>query len=104
LPDNGAGARIQGRDNNPAKHLTDPKKCPNAPPEVRREARIFLAGKGVNNAFLDPITAVPTSLIDVPASNAVIAIKKRKASTIDGYVDHALTPAQQARANVKLFR
>lgn len=36
--DNGAGAQIQGRDNKHVKHLTDPKKCPNAPPDVRKLA------------------------------------------------------------------
>ena len=31
------------RDNKPIKHLADPKLCPNAPPDVRNQALMFLA-------------------------------------------------------------
>jgi len=99
----GAGAHIQGRDNNHIKHLTDAKKCPNCPPGIRKEARIFLAGRGVKDMFLDPITAVP-SCSGNESSSSVIAIKRKRPDTLDGFVDYPLAEAQQVRANVKLFR
>ena len=110
-PDGSAGSRIEGRDNNHIKHLTDVKKCPNAPAHVRKEARIFLAGKGVKDAFSDPITGVlsfsgntSASGADQPISDDLVAVNGKRKRTIDGFLDYSLTEVQQARANVKLFR
>jgi hypothetical protein len=101
--DGGAGAHIQGRDNNHIKHLTDTKKCPNCPPGIRKDARISLAGKGVKDTFLDPITAVPSCSGD-ESSSVMMAVKRKRPDTLNGFVDYPLTEAQQARANIKLFR
>ena len=103
---NGAGAHIQGHDNNHIKHLTDTKKCPNAPSDVCKMAWIFLVGKGIKNAFSDPINAVPSASADGTVSDdtsapGVVAVKRRW--NLDGFVDYPLTEAQQAHANVKLF-
>ena len=41
------------------------------------------------------------------ASSAVVVVKKRKLgdnTSLDGFVDHALTPLQQQNADVRLFR
>jgi hypothetical protein len=51
-----------------------------------------------------------TSDADVsePASvaSSLVVVKKRKLGrvSLDGYVDHALTPSQQEIANIKLFQ
>jgi len=108
--DGTGGSRIQGRDNNHVKHLTDPKKCPNAPEDVRKEARIFLAGKGGQHAFFGISSAAGTSvdtaisLDSSPPTNSVVVAAKKRKSTLDGFVDYPLTPTQQSRANIKLFR
>jgi hypothetical protein len=94
--------RIQGRDNNHVKHLTDPKACPNAPAEIRKEARIFLAGKGIRDA--GTIELATSSIPENDGSTSLVVTKKWKTMTLDGFVDHPLTPAQQVQANVKLFR
>jgi hypothetical protein len=103
-PEDSPGAKIEGRDNKHVKHLTDPRKCPNAPDNVCKDARVFLAGKGdkgdivvVTSGDLDPLDRQESS----DAQNVRI-VKKRKG--LEGVVDYALTPAQKQRADVKLFR
>ena len=104
-PDGGPGSRIQGRDNNHIKHLMDPKKCPRCPVDIRKEARLFLAGKGIMEPPVDGSITSPSSPTISAESGVVTVTKKRKGmGSLDGYVDHALTPGQQLRANVKLFR
>ena len=117
--DSPAGQRIEGRDNRCLLHLTDPKSCPDAPPKVRQDARLALMQKGIHQEvplFGDAATALSindsagTSDADVsePASvaSSLVVVKKRKLGrvSLDGYVDHALTPSQQEIANIKLFR
>ncbi|KIK75104.1 hypothetical protein PAXRUDRAFT_94925, partial [Paxillus rubicundulus Ve08.2h10] len=80
------GTKIQGRDNNLPKHLTE--RCTAAPPEVRREAHNFIASKTRSAATesgsssQDPLTAM---------SEAIVPIGKRKKQSLDGYIDYPLT-------------
>jgi heme oxygenase len=62
-----------------------------------------LAGKGIKDTLLEPIITNTASSVDTYLTG-IIAINKHKTSTINSYVDHALTAAQQACANVKLFQ
>lgn len=110
--DGSTGSGTQGQDNNHVKHLTDPKKCPNAPADVQKEVRILLAGKGGNNAFFDLAAVLGTSAESaIPldsmspkvGSSSVVSIKKRKRNSLEGFFHYALTPAQQNQANIKLF-
>ncbi|KAH7905945.1 hypothetical protein BJ138DRAFT_975070, partial [Hygrophoropsis aurantiaca] len=97
---NGAGARIEGRDNKHVKHLLDTKNCPNVPQSVRNAARTYLAAK--TSDVLLPETISDT----VSVADAVVTAPKRSKGSggLLGFVDVALTPTQQDRANVKLFR
>jgi hypothetical protein len=99
-PDGTPGSHIEGRDNKHVKHLTDPRKCPNASESVRKEARVFLAGKGDGG----DIVAVTPDQEGQESSDvqAVRVVKKRRG--LEGIIDYALTPAQKQRADVKLFR
>ncbi|KAH7918268.1 hypothetical protein BV22DRAFT_1024864, partial [Leucogyrophana mollusca] len=96
------GARIEGRDNKPIKHLIDPKKCPNAPQSVRNVARTYLAAKSSDVLLPEMISEAAAS----PSTDdgAIVTAPKRQRGTLLGFADVALTPAQQDRANVKLFR
>ena len=99
--ENSPGARIEGRDNKHVKHLTDPRKCPNAPDNVCKEARVFLAGKGDGGDIVAVIPGDPDRQ-ESSNSQSIRVVKKRKG--IEGVIDYALTPAQKQRADVKLFR
>lgn len=112
-PSGATGACIEGRDNRPFLHLIDPIACPNAPSDVRHEARLLLMEKGLLQTDAGPIlTPLPSShdseskLSLSPASDAgcVIPIKKRKGGKLDQYIIPALTREQEAEANVKFFR
>ncbi|KAH7904807.1 hypothetical protein BJ138DRAFT_984466, partial [Hygrophoropsis aurantiaca] len=108
--------RIQGRDNNLVNHLIDHQRCPNCPAENRQDARVFLAGKSLANpSIAQPAVIAPgitasiasssTSAQSVTSSTStVIARKRQRNGTIQGYIDHALSSAQQTTANVKLLR
>jgi hypothetical protein len=108
---------FEGRDNHCLLHLTNPKECPNAPQTVCHKAQQALIQKGIQqevplfgdvNAALstsNAITGIPDDVSASMASSAVV--KKRKLgdnTSLDGFVDHALTPLQQQNADVKLFR
>jgi hypothetical protein len=59
------------RDNKPIKHLANPKLCPNAPPNVRNQALMFLAGKKAGGALImEAMTSEPMN----GASPAVMGI------------------------------
>jgi hypothetical protein len=47
---------IINRDNKPIKHLADPKLCRNAPPDVRKQALMYLAGKKAGGALVMEFT------------------------------------------------
>jgi hypothetical protein len=47
--------RIQGRDNNHVKHLTDLNKCPRAPQDIHKAALVFLAAKGVKDNHINDV-------------------------------------------------
>ena len=83
---------IENRDNALAVHLGDPRKCPQAPADVRTEALMLLQKKGLT----------------LPTGNAQLAVKKRKRDAtdgpLDGYVDHPLTEAQRHQADIYLLR
>ena len=117
LEDSRTGQRIEGRDNRCLLHLTNPKDCPNAPQAVRHKARQALIQKGIQQEvplFGDANATSSMSDAGIPddvgastASSAVMVVKKRKLgdnTSLDGFVDHALTPLQQQNADVKLFR
>ncbi|KAF9231157.1 hypothetical protein BU15DRAFT_68569 [Melanogaster broomeanus] len=93
-----AGAKIQGRDNNLPKHLTD--KCPVAPPDVRSEARSLISSKTQSTAALESRTSSQDPL--ATTSEALVPIGKRK-KTLDGYVDYPLTKDQTSIANSLLL-
>lgn len=85
----------------------DTKKCPNAALEVRREAAAILMEKGK----MPMISGMADSVLGTSESGSsgtdveAVAWKKRKAgSTLDNYVDKAMTTGQQAEANIKFFR
>ncbi|KAF8521268.1 hypothetical protein BU17DRAFT_88215 [Hysterangium stoloniferum] len=91
-----SGDHIQNRDNNHIKHLADPKKCPNASSDIRKQALTFLAGKNAAESLI--MTAGSTS------DATFVPIKKRRSGTLAGMVDYPLLEEQQKRANMKLFR
>ena len=92
---------LQHCDNVLLEHLTNPKKCPNAPAEVRKAAAQAIQGKkqkvnpnGVNELVLQYHR---TETLDAGPS------KKHRGGTIHSWVDHALTPEQQNSADIKFF-
>ena len=94
--EDGAGACIEGQDNKHIKHLTDPKKCLNAPPDVCKEAHIFLTGKGLNDTIHITAAMTTTSSIKSDISPSVLKVqKKQKGTTLDGFIDYPLTLAHQ---------
>lgn len=110
--DDGPGARIQGHDNRHIIHLTKTSECPNCPANVRQEAHIFLISKGNGDASINVIDAAPpappaplsSALGITQAPGVVTVVKKRKSSTLAGFVDYPMVDGQKARANLKLFR
>jgi hypothetical protein len=113
-PSGATGARIEGRDNRPFLHLIDPIACPNAPSEVRHEARLLLMDKGLLQTDSGPILSpLPSSAsshnsessLDAASdAGCVMPIKKRKGGKLDQYIIPVLTREQEAEANVKFFR
>ena len=104
---------LQHRDNVLLKHLTDPKKCLNAPAEVHKAAAQAIQGKkqkvnpnGVNEPVLqDRHTETSDTLVKATESESDAGpSKKRRGGTIHSWVDHALTPKQQNSADIKFFR
>ena len=95
-PDGTPGAHIKEHDNKHVKHLTDPRKCPNASKSVRKETHIFLAGKGDGGDIAE--MAPNQEQQESSDAQAVMVVKKRKG--LEGIVDYALTPAP----DVKLFQ
>jgi hypothetical protein len=107
---------IINRDNKPIKHLADPKLCRNAPPDVRKQALMYLAGKKAGGALVMEFTTSEPSNGVTPAikgadamstgdgSTQIVAVKKRKTGTLSGMVDYPLSEEQKKRADVKLLR
>lgn len=118
----GNGLRLEGRDNVLLQHLSNPRSCPNASPEVRNEARRALTTKGVtdaNNASVPLFRAQSTSsagdandadvvVIGQSSTNAIVTKKRKNISgqptLIDKFVDHGMTTLHQRTADIKLFR
>ena len=94
------GAWIQGRDNNLPNHIAH--GCPDASPDVRREARTFILDK----------TQVPeshrngTSTAGASALDQIVSIGKRKkhSESLDGYIDYPPTDGQKSQANTRLLQ
>ena len=93
---------LQHHDNVLLEHLTDPKKCPNAPAEVHKAAAQAIQGKkqkvnpnGVNEPVLQDHR--PETLDAGPS-------KKHRGGTIHSWVDHVLNPEQQNSADIKFFQ
>ena len=94
------GARIQGRDNNLPKHIVH--GCPDASPDVRREARTFILDKTrVSESHGNGTSAVSASALD-----QVVPIGKRKkhSESLGGYVDYPPTDKQKSQANSRLLQ
>ena len=119
----GNGLRIEGRDNVLLQHLSNPRSCPNASPEVHNEARRALATKGAtdaDNATVPLFRAQSTSsagdandadvvVVGQSSTTNAIVTKKRKnmsgqPTLIDKFVDHGMTTLHQRTADIKLFR
>ncbi|KAK7039668.1 DUF659 domain-containing protein [Favolaschia claudopus] len=90
--DTPAGARIEGRDQRPIKHLT---VCTSVPDEIRKAAHLHLVAKG--NV---PLQLSSSLLPEMTTSGAA----RKGAGTLEGYVDYAMTPVQKADADLKFFR
>lgn len=109
-------AKIENRDDSCLKHLSNANQCPNAPEDIRKAATQAIQGKkqpvstnGASELILedlhpeDAVTLNDTNS-DNDGQQALGVVKKRKGSSIQGWADVALTPKQQNRADVKLFR
>ncbi len=93
---------IEHRDNRLPKHLADVEKCPSAPRDARSEALQFMRSKIPALAAESDSSGVVSGGQE---SNTATTARKRKAkTTLDSYVDHALTTTQQSNANLKLLR
>jgi hypothetical protein len=114
--DSWTGQHIEDRDNHCLLHLTNPKDCPNAPQTVHHKAQQALIQKGIQqevplfgdaNAVSSTSDARTPDDVDASITNsALVVVKKQKLgdnTSLDGLVDHALTPLQQQNADVKLF-
>ncbi|KAG2352010.1 hypothetical protein BDR07DRAFT_1344780 [Suillus spraguei] len=112
---NYCNARINGRNNNLFEHLTDAVKCSNRPQETRREALQHLMKKpggekvapmastailGGDEGSMNASSSSPL----VVESGVVAPVRKRKKTTLDGFVDHPLTKDQKAGADIKFLR
>jgi len=95
----GTGARIEGRDHQPLKHIIF--KCQHAPQEAKNTVRAYLAVKAPE-LLPEPIEGNLTSTTNPGLTSGNSA--KRPRGTLIGYTDAALTPAQQDHANFKLFQ
>jgi hypothetical protein len=114
--DSQTGQHIEGRDNCCLLHLTNLKDCPNAPQTVCDKAQQALIQKGIQQEvplFKDANTASSTSDASTPddidasmTNSALVVVKKWKLgdnTSLDGFIDHALTLLQQQNADVKHF-
>jgi hypothetical protein len=120
----GSGLHLEGCDSVLLQHLSNPQSCPNAPPEVRNEARRALTTKGAtdaNNASVPLFRAQSTSsagdtndahviIVEQSSTTKALGTKKRKnisgqpTTLIDKFVDHGMTTLHQRTADIKLFR
>ena len=104
------------RDNKPIKHLADPKLCASAPPDVRKQTLMYLAGKKAGGALVMEFTTSGPSNGATPAerstdamstgdgSTQIVAVEKRETGKLSGMVDYPLSEEQKKRADVKLLR
>ena len=104
--------KIENRDNKCLIHLSDAGKCPNTPEDVRKAAlqaikgkRQSIEGKIIESVFQDdPHGDNDIGMDSDVAYGSSSSSRKRKApSGVQSWVDNALTPAQQEKANIKLF-
>ncbi|KAI0082441.1 hypothetical protein K474DRAFT_1694307 [Panus rudis PR-1116 ss-1] len=131
-PGTGQHARMENRENRCLNHLKDPGVCPNAPAEVREQARHVLLGKGklsVNEVTFTPVSSsisepsdanedeeiqeIPPPGTTGQGGSIIASRKKRKTSsgeqvhatsTLGRHLDRALSSAQRGAVNGKLFR
>ncbi|KAI6154183.1 hypothetical protein BKA82DRAFT_4350601 [Pisolithus tinctorius] len=101
---NGAGACIEGRDNQPLKHIIF--KCQHAPQAAKNGVHAYLAVKAPE-LLPEPVKedlGGATAGEEAESSPLVLGkAAKRPREGLMGYIDVALTPAQQDHANFKLF-
>ncbi|KAF9234431.1 ribonuclease H-like domain-containing protein [Melanogaster broomeanus] len=97
------GTKIQGRENNLPKHLTE--YCTAAPPDVRREARNFIASK-TRSAVMVPDSTSSSASQDPSTMTmaAIVPMGKQKKQSLDGYIDYPLTKEQSNIANSQLLQ
>ncbi|KAG1880177.1 hypothetical protein F4604DRAFT_1922859 [Suillus subluteus] len=88
--DNSPGAKIQGHDNNLPSHIIH--DCKNATPELCQKARTFIVNKTGDDG--DQILS-PAAL----SSSSAVIKKRKKISSLDGYVDYPLSDEQAKLAN-----
>jgi hypothetical protein len=79
--------RLQNHDNKHIKHLADPKQCPNAPADVRKQALIYLVGKNAGDSIFEVVsTPRPSSRVTPAATSttsadgstqAIVAMRER---------------------------
>ncbi|KAG1807686.1 uncharacterized protein BJ212DRAFT_1303393 [Suillus subaureus] len=91
----------------------DAVKCSNCPQETRREALQHLMKKpaGGKVALIVAVTSgddegsnASSSSLLVVESGAVAPVRKRKKTTLDGFMDHPLNDDQKARTDIKLLQ
>ncbi|KAG2342364.1 hypothetical protein BDR05DRAFT_1000994 [Suillus weaverae] len=97
--DNSPGIKIQGHDNSLHNHIIC--HCKDAAPELCQKARTltFIMNKTVTGDDGDQVLSPAAS-----SSSGAMIKKRKKISTLDGYVDYPLSDEQAKLANVKLLR
>jgi hypothetical protein len=102
--------RLQNRDNKHVKCLADPKQCPNAPAEVRKQALIYLAGKNASDTIfvsashtMTPAEMGNDAMSTVDATTALVPVKKRKLGTLAGMVDYPLSEVRKLGLMLNCF-
>jgi hypothetical protein len=98
---------VEGRDNKLPNHIDSTEHCPDAPAEARHAAKVVLLSKAKmpEGAKILTIASEPSTSSEASgSSHAVTAVKKRKGPGLEKYMDHGLTPALQAEADIRLFR
>ncbi|KAF8191856.1 hypothetical protein K438DRAFT_1762438 [Mycena galopus ATCC 62051] len=103
---NTLGDHIEGRDNNLLNHISDSRKCPNAPTTARGEALRLLASKKplVHSEQSDSAVAMDVDTVTAPSLSSSSQKKRKLQGTLDGYVDQPMTVAQKNNADRKFLR
>lgn len=101
---NYCSAVVEGRDNKLPNHIDSTEHCPDALAAARHAAKVVLLSKSKMPVDVKILSEPSTASEVLGSSHAVTAVKKRKGSVLEQFMDHAMTPAQQADADIRLFR